>query len=130
MRPATRQARVLLGVVPFALAGLGILTDFRPDSAAFGLKLGVLLAATFNILAWTRSLRFETLHADESAEFWARHEAHMRPRAFLGCCVTLVTTAAGAVFGLAVGWTSFAVCCAVISAYALILVTIMAGKIP
>jgi hypothetical protein len=130
LRPATRQARILFGVVPFVLAALGIASDFRPGSAAFGLKAGVLAAAAFNIVAWTRSLRFEDAHADEPAEFWARHEAYIRPRAFAGFCAALPLGLLGAAVGLLVGAVAIAAFCAVVAAYSLVLIVIMAGKIP
>jgi hypothetical protein len=33
-------------------------------------------------LCWLISIRFESRHLGESAEFWLRHEGVMRPRAF------------------------------------------------
>ena len=80
---------------------MGLATD-SPGSFAFGFWIGLLLAALGMCAGWLRSIVFESQHLGESAEFWVRQEAKVRPRMFVACALV----AALGVVGLAVAGAS------------------------
>ena len=78
---------MIFAAIPGAIALVGLATD-SPGSFAFGFWLGLLVAAGGMALGWLRSVAFESKHLDESAAFWVRQEAKVRPRMFAFCSVT------------------------------------------
>jgi hypothetical protein len=80
MRPMTWNAIVLFGALPAAVGLIELST--RPHGLAHGIWLGVVLTSAAISLCWLISIRFESRHLGESAEFWLRHEGVIRPRAF------------------------------------------------
>lgn len=101
MRRITGQACLIFAGIPGGVALMGLATD-SPGSFAFGFWTGLLMAALAMAAGWLRSMVFESKHLDESAAFWVRQEAKVRPRMFATCALI---TALGVV-GLAVARVS------------------------
>ena len=101
LRRFSGQACLIFAGIPGAIALVGLASD-SPGSFAFGFWIGLLAAAGGMALGWLRSMAFESKHLDESAAFWIRQEAKVRPRMFAFCALA---SGLGAV-GLAVAKAS------------------------
>ncbi len=89
MRPITQQALLVVGLVPLGIGMLGLLS--QPGGRWF--FVGLVLSSLFVVVAYARSIAFETKHLGESRDFWRDREALIRTRVFLGGLVTFVAGA-------------------------------------
>jgi hypothetical protein len=128
LRPITWNAIIIFGVVPGAAGLLGI--SGRSHGLARGIWYGVALAAATITLCWLISIRFESRHLGETAEFWLRHEGIVRPRFFagaIGTAVASVLVLIGGIVSAAPEVSGAAVAPAFVSTSLLVL---MWGKVP
>src|SRR4051812_42877034 len=73
MRPLTRQALLLFGLVPTLLLTYSLLVAHETRGFGLGLRCGALVGFAIALAGWIRSWRFETRHLDWSRESWERH---------------------------------------------------------
>jgi hypothetical protein len=82
MRPVTRRAILLFALIPGAITTASIVSNHGRRDYWLGFRAGLLATFILMAIGWCSTIRFEGRHLDESAEFWAGHEALIRPLAF------------------------------------------------
>jgi hypothetical protein len=99
LRPVTRQALVTTGLVPLGIGVLG----FVNRSGWRSFFAGWVVASLFIVVAYTRSIAFESRHLDSPRAFWRDREALIRPRFFHGAACVAAIGGIALVIALLVG---------------------------
>ncbi len=86
VRTQTRRAIVYFGLGPAVIDAFGIAAGDR-NPFQMGIRIGVLLVCAYTSIGWGLSLRTNAVHFNEPPEFWAKHEAKIRPRVYYGSWV-------------------------------------------
>jgi 4-hydroxybenzoate polyprenyltransferase len=119
---------VVFGLVPIGLGIFGAAT--HANGLVRGVWLGLVLAGVATTTCWVWSLAFETAHPHESAEFWLRHEAKIRPRFFRGSAMTVVVGVVVLTLAAAAHWPMLAGLAVAPTVTAACVVVLMWGKVP
>lgn len=100
LRPFSASAMLMFGIMPTLLLAGWIAKDRDSLDFFLGLRIGWLATALLVTVSYAWGILFETRNLGETAEFWARVEARIRPRWFYGATFAATTSV---VLGL-VGW--------------------------
>lgn len=130
LRPMTKQAMWMFGVVPVAIGSYSLLNHHRRYDFFLGFRVGVVVVALFCTACWAVSVHFEGQHLDESAAFWAQHEAYIRPLAYYGHAAAGSIACAGGLASALFGWAVLAGIFAAVTAYCLFIVLFLRGRVP
>jgi hypothetical protein len=120
---------IFFSAIPGCLSILGIFARHAWDFGA-GVWAGVLIAAAFNGLAWSRSIAFESRHLSEGADFWVEREALVRPRFFYGSVVAAALFLCGLVLAVSIGAHFAAGMCLPLAFTSTAFVMLLWGKVP
>lgn len=130
MRPTTGRAIVVFAVIPAVVVAYSLARHHQRRDYWFGFRWGLLAVCGFVGYAWARSIRFESLHLDGTAEFWLERERLIRPRFFNGCLASLGASILAALVARGVGAFAEAGFATAVGAFAGTVVMLMWGKVP
>jgi len=123
-----RKAITRLAVPVAVIAGAGLATRHGRSARVF--FAGLAVSAVALAAMWGYSWFFEVRHSNQTADFWRRQEAKMRPRMFAGFSFGLIAGAGIMVLSLTSGRPYVAAALLAPTFLCFSVVVLMWGKVP
>lgn len=130
LRSFSASAMLMFGILPMLLLLAWIAKDRDSADCFLGLRLGWLATALLITVSYAWGIVFESRNLGETAEFWARVEARVRPRWFYGAFLIATSSIAGGLVSWVLGSGVLAGLSLAVLFTATFFVLLLWGKVP